>query len=45
MKAAPIHYPTAEDFERNLSPHGKVSISPLWGPTPFNNHLIVMEKA
>ncbi len=45
MKAAPTHYPEAEDFERILSPYGKVRISPLWGGTPFNNHLIVMEKA
>jgi SAM-dependent methyltransferase len=45
MKAAPIHYPTADDFQRILSPHGEVSIRPLWGPTPFNNHLIVMKKA
>jgi len=45
MKAAPIHYPTGEDFKRILSPHGKVTTKPLWGPTPFNNHLIVMEKA
>lgn len=44
MKAAPIHYPTAEDFETVLSRFGKVSITPLWGKTPFNNHLIVMEK-
>lgn len=43
MKAAPTHYPTAEDFERILSPHGKVRIEPLWGGTPFNNHLIVLE--
>ena len=45
MKAAPTHYPTAADFEQNLSPFGTVSITPLWGGTPFNNHLIVMEKA
>jgi 2-polyprenyl-3-methyl-5-hydroxy-6-metoxy-1,4-benzoquinol methylase len=45
MKAAPTHYPTAGDFERILSPHGKVRISPLWGGTPFNNHLIVLESA
>ena len=45
MKAAPIHYPSADDFERILSPHGKLTICPLWGPTPFNNHLIVMKKA
>lgn len=45
MKDAPIHYPTAEDFKTVLSRFGKVSITPLWGRTPFNNHLIVMEKA
>lgn len=45
MKAAPTHYPSAEDFERILSPFGKVSISPLWGGTPFNNHLIVLSRA
>jgi 2-polyprenyl-3-methyl-5-hydroxy-6-metoxy-1,4-benzoquinol methylase len=45
MKAAPTHYPTAQDFQRILSAYGKVRISPLWGGTPFNNHLIVMEKA
>ncbi len=45
MKAAPTHYPTAEDFQRILSPHGAVRVSPLWGGTPFNNHLIVLESA
>ena len=45
MKAAPTHYPSAADFERILSPHGRVRICPLWGSTPFNNHLIVLEKA
>jgi len=44
MKAAPTHYPAAEDFQRLLSSFGKVAVSPLWGHTPFNNHLIVMEK-
>jgi SAM-dependent methyltransferase len=44
MKAAPTHYPAADDFTRILSPHGKVRIVPLWGKTPFNNHLIVLEK-
>lgn len=44
MKAAPTHYPTADDFTRILSPHGKVRVEPLWGKTPFNNHLIVLEK-
>lgn len=45
MKAAPVHYPTASDFERILSPSGRVRISPLWGGTPFNNHLIVLDCA
>jgi 2-polyprenyl-3-methyl-5-hydroxy-6-metoxy-1,4-benzoquinol methylase len=44
MKAAPTHYPAADDFTRILSPHGKVRVVPLWGKTPFNNHLIVLEK-
>lgn len=44
MKAAPTHYPTAEDFTRLLTPFGTVKISPLWGKTPFNNHLITLTK-
>lgn len=44
MKAAPTHYPAAADFEQILSPYGTVRIVPLWGGTPFNNHLIVLEK-
>lgn len=44
MKAAPTHYPSLEDFERILAPFGNVSISPLWGGTPFNNHLIVLTR-
>jgi hypothetical protein len=44
MKAGPTHYPTEEDFRHILSPFGKVTISPLWGGTPFNNHLIVLER-
>ncbi len=44
MKAAPTHYPTAADFRRALSPYGEVRISPLWGKTPFNNHLIVLRR-
>jgi len=43
MKAGPTHYPTAGDFSRILSPFGEVGISPLWGNTPFNNHLIVLK--
>lgn len=44
MKAAPTHYPTADDFQRILGPFGNVEISPLWGGTPFNNHLIVLTR-
>ena len=44
MKAAPSHYPTAEDFQRILSPYGKLKITPLWGRTPFNNHLITLHR-
>jgi 2-polyprenyl-3-methyl-5-hydroxy-6-metoxy-1,4-benzoquinol methylase len=45
MKAAPTHYPAADDFRRILSPFGNVRISPLWGGTPFNNHLIVLDRS
>lgn len=45
MKAAPTHYPSAEDFQRHLSPYGRVRIEPLWGATPFNNHRIVLERS
>jgi len=44
MKAAPTHYPSAADFESILNPHGDLEIKPLWGKTPFNNHLIVLRK-
>lgn len=44
MKTAPTHYPSREDFERILAPFGNVSISPLWGGTPFNNHLIILAR-
>ncbi len=44
MKAGPVHYPTADDFLQHLSPFGIVEISPLWGNTPFNNHLILLTR-
>ncbi|MFO1436869.1 MAG: methyltransferase domain-containing protein [Verrucomicrobiaceae bacterium] len=45
MKAAPVCYPTREQFERVLSASGlRVRIQPLWGRTPFNNYLIVAER-
>ena len=43
MKAGPTHYPTSGDFVRVLEKYGAVRIVPLWGGTPFNNHLIVLE--
>lgn len=45
MKAAPIHYPVAGDFQEILGPFGTVDVSPLWGKTPFNNHLIVLTRS
>ena len=44
MKAAPTGYPTAAEFRETLSPFGEVVIRPLWGRTPFNNHLIVLRR-
>jgi len=44
MKAAPTHYPVVDDFIRILSPYGETRITPLYGGTPFNNHLIVLRK-
>ncbi len=44
MKAAPTHYPSGPDLQRILSNYGEVRISPLWGGTPFNNHLIVLQR-
>jgi hypothetical protein len=45
MKAAPTHYPTSGDFQKILSPFGNLEISPLWGGTPFNNHLIILTRS
>ena len=44
MKAAPTHYPTADCLRDALSPFGEVRIAPLHSRTPFNNHLIVLER-
>ncbi len=45
MKAGSTHYPTADDFRRILSSFGNVTISPLWGKTPFNNHFVVLDRS
>jgi trans-aconitate methyltransferase len=45
MKSAPIHYPETQLFTDLLPPLGfTVEITPLWGKTPFNNHLIIAKK-
>ncbi|MDZ4401486.1 class I SAM-dependent methyltransferase [Prosthecobacter sp.] len=45
MKAAPVCYPDRALFESVLSSAGlRVRAEPLWGGTPFNNHLIVAER-
>lgn len=42
MKAAPVHYPTAEFMREVLEGEGfEVEVRPFWGKTPFNNYLIV----
>lgn len=46
MKAAPTRYPDAAQFQRVLEKAGlEVSIQPLWGGTPFNNFLIIGQRA
>ena len=45
MKAAPIHYPSAEFFQRVLEAEGfTVEIRPFWGNTPFNNYIILAKR-
>lgn len=45
MKAAPVCYPTREQFESVLIEAGlEVRTQPLWGGTPFNNYLIVARR-
>ena len=45
MKAAPVCYPSREQFESVLTEAGlTVRTQPLWGGTPFNNYLIVAER-
>jgi 2-polyprenyl-3-methyl-5-hydroxy-6-metoxy-1,4-benzoquinol methylase len=41
MKAAPVTYPSAEQFKQVLHHAGlEVTVAPLWGKTPFYNHFI-----
>lgn len=45
MKDSPVCYPDREFFESVLGAAGlQVRVVPLWGGTPFNNHLIVAER-
>ena len=44
MRAAPTDYPDADEFRHVLAPFGTPEIRPLWGRTPFNNHLIVLRR-
>ncbi|MDZ4288350.1 MAG: class I SAM-dependent methyltransferase [Prosthecobacter sp.] len=45
MKARPTEYPDAAQFRSVLESAGmEVRLSPLWGGTPFNNHLIIGTK-
>jgi 2-polyprenyl-3-methyl-5-hydroxy-6-metoxy-1,4-benzoquinol methylase len=46
MKAAPTRYPDPAQFKKILTAAGlQVSLTPMWGKTPFNNHLIVGKRA
>jgi 2-polyprenyl-3-methyl-5-hydroxy-6-metoxy-1,4-benzoquinol methylase len=45
MKAAPVVYPSAVQLRSALEAQGLVvTITPLWGRTPFYNHLIVASR-
>ncbi len=45
MKEAPVYYPDRALFESVLGAAGlSVRVKPLWGGTPFNNHLVVAER-
>lgn len=46
MKARPTEYPDTAQFQSVLEAAGlQVRLAPLWGGTPFNNHLILGDKA
>ncbi len=45
MKGSPVSYPDRALFESVLGAAGlRVRVQPLWGVTPFNNHLVVAER-
>ena len=46
MKQAPVAYPSAAELKATLGALGlSATTTPLWGATPFNNHLIVAQRA
>jgi 2-polyprenyl-3-methyl-5-hydroxy-6-metoxy-1,4-benzoquinol methylase len=43
--AAPIHFPSRESVTNSFSPNEFVrDLQPLWGATPFNNHLFIFRR-
>ncbi|MGH7935523.1 MAG: hypothetical protein ACREF8_00755, partial [Chthoniobacterales bacterium] len=43
--AAPLHFPTRERICSPFSPNEfSRSVEPLWGRTPFNNHLFIFRR-
>ena len=46
MKATPMHFPTRDGFESRFHALGlRATFAPLHGRTPFNNWLVVAERA
>lgn len=46
MMKVPVNYPSREVFLETLESCGfKVEFRPLWGRTPYNNHLVIARKA
>lgn len=43
--AAPLHFPTREQICEHFPPNEfESTIKPLWGATPFNNHLFIFRR-
>ena len=43
--SAPLHFPSRESVLRNFSPNEFThDVKPLWGATPFNNHLFTFRR-
>ena len=42
---APLYFPSRESILRNFSPNEFThDVKPLWGATPFNNHLFTIRR-